>query len=310
MQVVLGRWTDQEVALKIFNLDLQQCFSATVLEEIPRVLQIRYNKLMSDTFLELQVMAHHPLCDHPNIVKLLGISFVSASQLWKAHLPAQSSGTVAWSEMIIPILVVEPAHAEHPDLRRYFQHAKDKNREVSLETKLSLIADIADGVAALHSYSIIHSDLKPENILVFPTNDGRVTAKICDFGFSGIAQSGEPPRGMSDGWEAPERLPGAERAVFEQYRLSTTQDVYAFGLVMAFILLDGNYPFEEKDGWVDNLKLTDKAREVVLNKLKTRLGGSKSRLRSISEVMTECLILDPKKRLVDLGGVRKKVTNK
>lgn len=55
----------------------------------------------------------------------------------------------------------------------------------SQETKRRILGDVAEGIAHLHSHSIIHRDIKPENVLM-RVIDGKVIgrAKICDFGAS------------------------------------------------------------------------------------------------------------------------------
>lgn len=86
------------------------------------------------------------------------------------------------------------------------------------ETAATLIADIADGVVALHNHDIVHADLKPANILIFPnhTSPCGLVAKVSDFGFSGIAtytNGGKRawlpdncPRGGTAEWTLPNAL--------------------------------------------------------------------------------------------------------
>jgi hypothetical protein len=65
MQVVLAKWESRVVAVKV---------PRTAFQQSDRRRQRLYNSFMYDIFFEIQIMSHKPLCDHPNIVKLLGIS--------------------------------------------------------------------------------------------------------------------------------------------------------------------------------------------------------------------------------------------
>lgn len=56
---------------------------------------------LNDLYFELQIMSHQPLCEHPNIVQLEGISFIDHT-----------------NEDIYPLLIVEPACRDFPDLTR------------------------------------------------------------------------------------------------------------------------------------------------------------------------------------------------
>lgn len=67
---------------------------------------------------------------------------------------------------------------------------------------LAIIAKIADGLAALHSKSIIHCDLKPDNVVVHMTEDGRVCVWLIDFGDARMLD--EPSSWYTQGWGAPE----------------------------------------------------------------------------------------------------------
>lgn len=99
-----------------------------------------------------------------------------------------------------------------------------------------LIRDIADAVAYLHRYQIIHCDLKPSNILL--TDEVPHHVKICDFGQSrGLAAEGAQPVGTPI-YASPEQLRNPrDSADGKGFRW----DVYSFGVV-AYKLLTGDLP--------------------------------------------------------------------
>ncbi|MBA2543197.1 MAG: serine/threonine protein kinase [Deltaproteobacteria bacterium] len=53
---------------------------------------------------------------------------------------------------------------------------------------LPVLAEIADGLAALHRSGIVHRDLKPANVMLAEGANGERVAKIMDFGISRISQ--------------------------------------------------------------------------------------------------------------------------
>ena len=60
-------------------------------------------------------------------------------------------------------------------------------REVPLEIRLEIVAQVADALAAAHSVGVLHKDVKPANVLVTTDGDGRPRAKLADFGIAEVA---------------------------------------------------------------------------------------------------------------------------
>ena len=51
-------------------------------------------------------------------------------------------------------------------------------------TQIELILDVAQGIAEIHAKGMLHRDIKPANILLDIREDGRLRAKIGDFGLA------------------------------------------------------------------------------------------------------------------------------
>jgi serine/threonine protein kinase len=145
--------------------------------------------------------------DHPAVVGFVGASI---------------SGALA--------LVMEYCSAGN--LKMFLQQHKP-----SWKYKCKLARQAAEGIAYLHAQSppIVHRDLKCQNILV--NDEGK--AKVSDFGLSKTISRtiGNASRMGTLNWLAPEVLRG-------DVHHSTAVDVYAFGMVLYEILMDGTPPYE------------------------------------------------------------------
>src|SRR6478735_2434812 len=122
--------------------------------------------------------------------------------------------------------------------------AKRLNREGRLDpaTAVELIAQIGNGLDAIHAAGLVHRDVKPANVLL-SDGEGVGHAYITDFGVarnvateSGLTQTGRFV-GTLD-YVAPEQISGGE--------IDARVDVYALGCLL-FKLLTGEVPFP-KDG--------------------------------------------------------------
>ena len=123
------------------------------------------------------------------------------------------------------------------DLRTYAARAR-----LDLAARLTLFAQVVDGVQHAHERGVVHRDLKPDNVLV----DDHGTPKVLDFGVaraadssidlaSGATQAGDLVGTLA--YMAPEQLAGDPDAV------TARTDVYALG-VMLYELLGGRLPHE------------------------------------------------------------------
>lgn len=110
-----------------------------------------------------------------------------------------------------------------------------------LQTK-SIICNIAEGLAAIHSHNIVHQDIKPGNILV--SEQGEI--KLADFGiahFVPLEKSLTNPQNPDKqdtvigtvAYFSPEQAKGEE--------VDARSDLYSLGIVM-YEMLTGKVPFE------------------------------------------------------------------
>lgn len=147
--------------------------------------------------------------------------------------------------------------------------------QATMEQRLSLVAQVGSGLAAIHEAGIAHRDLKPENVLV--SRGG--TAKITDFGIARAADS--VISGMTTGtprYMAPEVLSGSPP--------TPAADVYAFGLV-AYETISGD-PYTGGDAW--------RAGDV----LRSLLGNGRA---DVAAFLQRCLATSPAGRPKDVRSI-------
>jgi len=185
---------------------------------------------------ELRVLSHPPLQAHRNIVKIKTIG-------WTRLDPVAP----AW----IPMIFLELA-----DLGTLTKYLSEK--QLGVDSKLDIARDVGAGLQALHACGIMHGDLKTDNVLMFKGVDGKVQAKLSDFGCSFISD-GDEEKGAevvitagTKPWNSPELNHSVP------VRLLQNVDTYCFGLLVWRLFLNGRNPFEglEEDE-VDRRKTQD-----------------------------------------------------
>ena len=123
------------------------------------------------------------------------------------------------------------------------QHVRGRGALRADET-LGILERITGAITEAHEQKILHRDIKPSNIL-FARIGEDLMPKLADFGIARTILARRPESGQtpdashigmfSPRWAAPEQLRGEPEA--------PSTDVYAFGLVTAF-MLSGLVPFE------------------------------------------------------------------
>jgi serine/threonine-protein kinase len=177
-----------------------------------------------------------------------------------------------------------------------------KGPGLQLDEALSIARQIADALEAAHEQGIVHRDLKPANIKV--RDDG--TVKVLDFGLAKATEAGGAGRaGMTmsptltfNATQAGIVLGTAAYMSPEQARGKTVDrraDIWAFGVVL-FEMLTGRALFSGET--VTDIIAAVVTREPDLSALPA---ATPPRVR---DLVTRCLIKDPKQRLRDIGEAR------
>jgi serine/threonine protein kinase len=215
--------TPEVVAMKEFNV--AKTAESTTERRSMYLRQIR------DVMFEIEIMGR---CNHPNLVKLRAVAFKETED-----------------NLTSPLLIMEAADDVYADLEVWCQ----RDARPSFATILEITSGIAKGLNMLHCLGVIHADLKPRNVLMFKDGD-TWRPKLADFGLSGITISSDAPRGGTRRWNAPECLPGTPKDL-QAFATKPCRDIYAFGLLVAYMLLQGQELFAAYDGDVDAFKLSN-----------------------------------------------------
>ncbi|TKA64850.1 hypothetical protein B0A49_06327, partial [Cryomyces minteri] len=176
----------------------------------------KFLRRLCSVLMELRIMYHPPLRNHPNILSLLAYG-------WNTR-----------HHSILPYVLVE--YSSFGTLREYLQ------RPTRLLAKEIAMADAAFGLSALHDTGIIHGDVKLDNVLVFRCweRPSGTVAKISDFGHSIILETTDNKRVQYLGtsiYNAPETLNQSDKPI-EREDLRKC-DNWSFGLLALETLLDG-----------------------------------------------------------------------
>lgn len=221
--VFKGTWHGAPIAIKVPS-------SASVKDS---------GHLLSGIVDELYVLRH---VRHPNIVNLFGVCVTSI-------------GVSLVLELVEGAPLTKFAQGSGCTKQGWSRGAPDD------ATKLSIIHGVGCALWYLHAYlpCVVHGDLKPGNVMVTGDARGRpCCAKLLDFGLSRLKMSSAKPLGGTIGWLAPEVLKWHQRSHTasdgendEQPLppvLAPSVDVFAYGLLIYFVLTGSRPPTATLDG--------------------------------------------------------------
>src|SRR5262249_22089283 len=160
-----------------------------------------------------------------------------------------------------------------------------RRRTMTLETKLSVMTQICDGLAYAHQQGIVHRDIKPGNIFILRSG----AVKILDFGVARVMSSGAnlTRTGLIMGtlrYMAPEQARG---------RADRRSDIFAVGALF-YEFLSHRLAFAGDDPIqiLENLRAHD---PTPLDKLDPTIPGE------LASLIARCLRKEPDERTQDLA---------
>jgi serine/threonine protein kinase len=152
---------------------------------------------------------------------------------------------------------IEAEYVGGGNLRQWAQALGGLNA-IPLATRLDLLAQCADTLAAAHSVGVLHKDLKPSNVLVVAEPDAPPRIKLCDFGSGGVLDTarlgdlGITRMGFTATTVAQETTSGTPLYLPPEAQAGQPQtaqgDIYALG-VMLYQALVGNWDKPLGAGW-------------------------------------------------------------
>ena len=163
---------------------------------------------------------------------------------------------------------------------------EEEKTELQPETKLSILSQVADGLAYLHSQGIIHCDLIPTNILLL--TEPEYTAKIADCGNSlvkpilDVRLEGRPEVAVARDYLSPEALEG---------EIIPEIDVFSFGHLTVYVILQRephplkNPTYKPKGKRIARTEV--ERREDFFDEMSTKVPGSV--LEPLMEWAKKCL---------------------
>jgi alkyl hydroperoxide reductase subunit AhpC/predicted Ser/Thr protein kinase len=157
---------------------------------------------------------------------------------------------------------------------------------------VSIVCQIAHGMAAAHTAGVIHGDLKPANLMVGPEG----TVKIMDFGLSRRDPSSHSQQTTLLGETAPRGISGTPSYMSpEQARgqpLTAATDIFSLGLVI-YEMLTGAMAMSGT-GLLEVLRQVENANAADLA---ARLPDP------FAEIVRRGLVIDPKARVLTMQGI-------
>lgn len=173
---------------------------------------------------------------------------------------------------IVPLrnvyLLSDPPCMESPyvhgyDLAGVIRELRWKFPTPKVEAVLKLVRRLAAVVAEAHARNVVHRDLKPSNVLIHPTEGGKFTLWVSDFGWGQIeAERSRELHRQSGKKENPYlAYRGADTALYSSPQQQAgeppamTDDVYAIGMIWYQLLRrDPHLPPPVDHVWVEELR--------------------------------------------------------
>jgi serine/threonine protein kinase len=183
--------------------------------------------------LELRILTHKRLRQHPHIVDILGLCVEPMAPELDAHWHVSFSVVLEYSLL--------------GNLAFFLQQNRPP---LAVGARIDLARQVSCGLNILHDLGICHGDVKMQNVLVFKKEDGSFVAKVSDFGASMVALQDDPEARVQCPYgtpllNAPEvRNPSVTRRHFD-IRAALRTDMFSFGLLLWEVIKNGRSFFDE-----------------------------------------------------------------
>ncbi|HET7746557.1 MAG TPA: serine/threonine-protein kinase [Vicinamibacteria bacterium] len=235
---------------------------------------------------------HDPVLNRPVAIKTIAADLGGDEQLRKRFQREAQSAARLNHPNIITVYDYGEEHnkiymamelLEGTDLK----HVIATRQALTLDEKMAVLEQIADGLSFAHANDIVHRDLKPANIHVLPNRQ----VKIMDFGLARLGESEMTRTGMVMGtphYMSPEQVRG-ERA-------DSRSDIFSLGCVF-YEFLAQKKPFEADSMHAIMFKVMQET-PLPLDEMAPDLPAV------LREIVDRCLQKDPAQRFQDAGELR------
>lgn len=178
----------------------------------------------------------------------------------------------------------------------------DVGPSLSIEGRVRLLIQAAEGLHAAHREGLLHRDVKPSNILVHTTAEGELEALVGDFGLATeLGDNDAANAGAAAGsphYIAPERLDAilaAESGLGQGPLVDRRSDIYSLGITM-YQLFTGTLPFSGHH----TVEILRQSRSGELPRPRLRLANLPAELEAIT---VRCTARDPNERYATARAV-------
>jgi serine/threonine-protein kinase len=163
---------------------------------------------------------------------------------------------------------------------------RDAARDMTLEHKLLVMKEVAEGLHEAHRSGLIHRDIKPSNIMVEMSEDGRWRPYVMDFGLAREqASPGMTVTGAVIG--TPTYMP-LEQALGWVHDMDRRSDVYQLGATL-YSTLSGRPPFQGDTQ-------TTVLRQVLEDAPESLTGTDRAIPADVDAIVMKCLRKSPRER--------------
>ena len=159
--------------------------------------------------------------------------------------------------------------------------------ELSIEQKVKLMKEVAEGIHAAHRVGLIHRDVKPGNIMVEKTEDGGFHPYVMDFGLVREAEAkGITMTGIiigTPGYMAPEQAWNDDN-----HPLDRRADIYSLGATL-YELVSGRPPYDGTSS-IEIIKHMVEKDPISLHQRMPNVPGE------LETIVMKCLEREPQRR--------------